>query len=447
MHSFRSRYARILIAVSLTAGLILSGGWPTAATHAQVGSETQVDPACDPVLLTCNTYEFGGNWVVDPNTTSAGAGGYFAVTHQALANTSFAYFETPWVENHIPDNESLVQGFAQATLIQLGLADPSPVAAGSLADGTLWHLYAAPIEGVNTGMLFAADTADPSQNDVMIILTSPADTFDQALTAVQSDIRVNGVNPLEGIDPAQAMAALQGGAVVTPAAETSPTPATTPTVPPSATSPSGQAGQSLTIGADTLTFTADWQIDPENTAEGQAATFEYVLDPRILFSYLQGADRESGGNIQVALQILDGPAIMGADNAQELASEVLPNGSAYELYTWEREGAAETALFLIDVTTTPGTLRVQILLAPPELFLGSFDAVQQSFQINGEPVFGELDLSVLAGLLGDTPAIASTFPASTGAVTETTPTPTAGGSVDSLRDRLTPVAEANGDAP
>ncbi len=225
MGSFRSRHARILVVLSLfVCSILASGGWSTAFAQAQGGPATQVDPACDPTQLICNTYEFGGDWVVDPNTSASGAGGYFGLTNQALVNTSFSYFETPWVDNHIPDNESLVQGFAQAALMQLGLMDPAPVATGSLADGTIWHLYAAPTEGVTTGMLFAADTADPSQNDIMILLTSPADTFDQALMAVQSDIRVNGESPLAGIDPAQATTALEGGVAVTPVSWNHPNP-------------------------------------------------------------------------------------------------------------------------------------------------------------------------------------------------------------------------------
>ena len=439
MGSFRSRHARILVVLSLfVCSILASGGLPAATTHAQGGPATQVDPACDPTQLVCNTYEFGGDWVVDPSTSASGAGGYFALTNQALANTSFSYFETPWVDNHIPDNESLVQNFAQVTLVQLGLTDPAPVATGALADGTIWHLYAAPTEGVTTGMLFAADTADPSQNDVMIILMSPAETFDQALMAVQSDIRVNGESPLTGIDPAQATSALEGGVAVTPVVGTTPTPGLTPTIPPAATTTSGQTGQSFTIGADTLSYTGNWQLDPENSTEGQVASFVDGGNPNIGFSYLQGADRETGGDIEVALQILDFPMIAEAQNAQQVASEVLPSGRAYELYTWEREGADEVGLLFIDVTTTPGILHAQILLAPPDLFLASLDFVKESFQINGEPVLSELDTSTIAGLLGDSPSATST--ALETPAMETTSTPAADASLESLRDRLTPVA-------
>ena len=77
--------------------------------QAQSDSAVQVVPDCDPAQATCNTYEFGGDWVVDPNTSQSGPGtGFFAVTNQVLADTTFSYFESPWVQNHIPDNESLV---------------------------------------------------------------------------------------------------------------------------------------------------------------------------------------------------------------------------------------------------------------------------------------------------------------------------------------------------
>ncbi len=165
------------------------------------------------------------------------------------------------------------------------------------------------------------------------------------------------------------------------------------------------------------------------------ASFVDGGNPNIGFSYLQGADRETGGNIEVALQILDFPFIMEAQNAQQVAREVLPSGRAYQLYTWEREGADEVGLMFIDVTTIPGILKAQVLLAPPDLFLASLDSVKESFQINGEPVLSELDTSTIAGLLGDIASPAST--ASESPATEPTSTSAAD---ESLRDRLTPVA-------
>ena len=186
----------------------------------QNGQGTQVVPDCDPSQAICNTYEVSGEWAPDPDTTMTGAGGFFAVRHSVLADTSFQYFESPWVQNHIPDNEALLQGMAFAILSQMGQTSPAPVATGTLADGTLWHLYAVPIDGSLTGFLFTADTADPSQNDVTTILASPAGIFDQSLAAVQTDIRVNGVSPLAGIDPTQVMTALGSEGAVTPSAAT-----------------------------------------------------------------------------------------------------------------------------------------------------------------------------------------------------------------------------------
>jgi hypothetical protein len=114
----------------------------------------------------------------------------------------------------------------------------------------------------------------------------------------------------------------------------------------------------------------------------------------------------------------------------------LPSGSAYELYTWEREGAAEIALFLIDVTTVPGTLRAQVLLAPPDQFLSSLGSAKESFQINGEPAFDELDPSTIAGLLADsTPVMPTALSTPASALTPTT----SGGFSESPRGRLTPI--------
>jgi len=243
MQSFRSRRVRILTLLSLLlVSSLTSEAWFATVAQAQGGQESQVVPNCDPSQRTCNTYEFTGNWVTDPNTNVAGPStGFFAVMNQTLANTTFNYTETPWVANHVPDNQSLVEELASAILSQIGLATLSPVATGALADGTLWNVYSVPAGGVTYGMLFAADTADPSQNDVTMMLTSPASTFDQALTAVQNDIRVNGVSPLAGIDPAQTMIALGGGVAITPSPSTTATagitlaPGTTPAAPPTPT--------------------------------------------------------------------------------------------------------------------------------------------------------------------------------------------------------------------
>jgi hypothetical protein len=278
-------------------------------------------------------------------------------------------------------------------------------------------------------MLFAADTADPSENDVEIMLTSPVSTFDQALTAVQTDIRVNGVSPLAGVDPAQVMSALGGGAAVTPAADMTPTPGTTPTPTtppvapptPTAAAPSIPLDQSLTVGTDTFAYGGDWQYDPANST-GTVATFQNALDPRLMFVHLQARDRMSGGDAQLALELLDAPTTFAAQSVQLLASETLPSGHAYALYRWEREGADEVALFVVDVTTTPGTAVMQALFAPPDQFISSLVSVQQSFQINGVPPFGELDPAMLAPLIGGEVAVTPT----TGTAPPAGPTPTPG---------------------
>lgn len=430
MRSLRRRYARVLVVLSLLMLALPATGIPARAaqqTPAPGATGTQVVPGCDPTQATCNTYEFGGGWVTDPDTSMTGAGGYFAVEHQVLAETAFQYFETPWGPNHVTDNAGLMEGWAVSLLAMIGQVAPVPVATGTLADGTLWHLYAVPFGEIPFGMLFTADTADPSQHDVTTMLTSPASTYDQAIAAVQADIRVNGTSPLAGIDPAQALAALGGAAPVTPAPGTTPvagtTPATgtTPGAPPTPTTPGISLDQSAIVGSDTIAYGGEWTLDPANSSL-EIATFQTTLDPRIVFSYGQGPDRISGGDAQLAIPILDPPTAFDAVNAQQLASEVLPSGRAYALYTWDRAGAAEVALFVVDVTATPGTVRMQILFAPPDLFVSSLTSVQQSFLINGEAPFAELDPSTLATLIGGGTAVTPTA----GPTPATVPTPTPG---------------------
>ncbi len=429
MNSLWPHNVRILIVLPLLLGFSLTTG---AGSAAVAQAPAQVVPDCDPAQRTCNTYEFGGDWVVDPSANVTGPGtGFFAVTNQALANTSFMYSEFPWAPNHVPDNQSSVEQTASAILTQIGFPSLAPVATGTLADGTLWNLYAVPFGGVTFGMLFAADTDDPSQNDVDMQLTSPAGTFDQALTAVQTDIRVNGSSPLAGIDPAQAMAALAGTAPVTPAVGITPTLGVAPTtVPPifptpdtlqTPAAPNAQLDQTVAVGTDTVAYNSgEWQYDPANSS-GMIAAFQNVLDPRLNFVHAQARDRMSGGDAQLAVQLFDPPTSFAAQNAQQLASAVLPSGHAYVLYRWNRAGADEVVLFVVDVTTTPGTGVIQALFAPPDQFGPGLDSVKQFFQVNGVAPFSDLDPAALVPLISGTTAVTPT----TGPTPPAGPTPSA----------------------
>jgi hypothetical protein len=437
------RASATIVLIVLILALPFFGLGAAPVVSAQGGLPTQVVPDCDPAQQTCNTYEFSGDWVVNPDANMLGSGGMFALTHQALAETSFTYMETPWVTNHIPDNEALIQNFALVLLSGIGQISPAPVATGTLDDGTSWHVYTVSANGSNYGALVTADTSDPSQNDIVTLLTSPASTFDQAVAAVQSDIRINGVSPLAGIDPAQLMTALGGGAGNTPVTEVTSTPGNTPTAVPSITTastaaiPGAQFDQSLSVGSDTVTYNSPaWQNDPTNTT-ADIATFQPTDNATVNFGYAQGPDRTSGGDVQLALTIVDPPTSFGAQNDQQIESAVLPSGRAYALYTWEREGASEVALFVLDVTTTPGTLRVQFLFAPPEQFVASLTSAQQSFQINGENAFSELDPRTLAASLGGV-TTAPTAPA-LAPTTGPSPTSSSGAFTDAPRAHMTPI--------
>lgn len=123
----------------------------------------------------------------------------------------------------------------------------------------------------------------------------------------------------------------------------------------------------------------------------------------------------SGGNAQIALQILDPPTAFAGQNAQQLAGETLSSGQAYVLYRWTREGADEVALFVVDVATS-GIAVIQSLLVPPDRFVPDMVSVQQSFQINGVAPFIGLDPAAFGPLIHAD--MAPTPPAS--------PTPTPG---------------------
>jgi hypothetical protein len=99
---------------------------------------------------------------------------------------------------------------AIAILSQVGIVPAPPVLTGNLADGTLWHLYTATLNGQAHGFLFTVDEIESSRIDIMTILMSPVSEFPQALGAVQQGITVNDASPLAGIDTGQVTTALQG---------------------------------------------------------------------------------------------------------------------------------------------------------------------------------------------------------------------------------------------
>jgi hypothetical protein len=245
------------------------------------------------------------------------------------------------------------------------------VALEPISPTTAWALTTAEYNSEPAAVLTYVDTSVSGQQRVQMLMGT-ADTLQASLADVQQSVQIDGVGTFNGVDSTRIGTLVDGGAPVgqTPAAvattpATVPSPVTAPTATTVAASttpvPAGQQGgpltQTATAGANTVTYGADWELDAANSS-AEAVILRYASDPNTNFGYLQGADRESGGDVRRALQIFDFPYAFAATNSQELASETLPSGRAYAVYAWEREGASEVALFLVDVTTTPGTFRM-----------------------------------------------------------------------------------------
>ena len=121
----RPATARFLLALLILA-LLPVGPLATSTVWAQNGQATQVVAACDPTQTPCNTYEFGGDWVINPDTTMEGSGGSSRSRTRCSPETSFQYFETPWVTNHIPDNECMNRKLCPRASISNGTDIPCP---------------------------------------------------------------------------------------------------------------------------------------------------------------------------------------------------------------------------------------------------------------------------------------------------------------------------------
>jgi len=113
----------------------------------------------------------------------------------------------------------------------------------------------------------------------------------------------------------------------------------------------------------------------------------------------------------------------GAVNVVEVASEALPSGNGYALFTGELMGMPLVILAHADVTTVPNEFRAQALITPVDDFEVMFASVQQSFVIDNMGAMNELNGVELAALLGTTGSDqqAAGATATPGADTATTP--------------------------
>src|SRR4029079_3414427 len=82
-------------------------------------------------------------------------------------------------------------------------------------------------------------------------------------------------------------------------------------------------------------------------------------------------------------------------------------------------------------------LRLQGLFSPPDQFMASLTSAQQSFQINGEQAFNELDPAALAAALGT--EVANTATPLTGPMAVPSPTSSSSAFTDAPRAHLTPL--------
>lgn len=363
-----------------------------------------------------STVTYGADWAPDPNSTGSGAGGQITLTHQTLANTSYTYIESPWVDNHIPDNAALMENMATVILTEVGVTPAPPVLTGNLADGTLWHLYTGTLNGQAHGVLFTVDTADPSQMDIMTMLASPVSEFPQALGAVQQGITVNDASPLAGIDTGQVTTALQGGTA--PAAGTTPVAGTTP--------PAPTGGQSITVSGATITYNDRWIFDTVNSTPDSHTFWDAADGSATWYGYLPTVP--TSGDAAAQLEAFNAQYFDGTfQNIQQVALEPNSPTIAWALTTAEFNGNPAAVLTYVD-TSVSGQQRVQMLMGKPDTLQASLADIQQSIQIDGVGAFNGVDSTRIGTLLGggapvgQTPAVVATTPA---AMPATVPAPTA----------------------
>ncbi len=400
MRVVHRRWLRGLVLLSLLALLVpLAGGSVAAQT---VGS---------------STIDGGAEWQYSVEASSPNGG---ILIHRSLGETYFMYLEEDLSALPAADNDTLLDTVTLPRFREaFGIADMPLTAQGSLVTSA-WRLYDMASADGSFLVLFVVDVTEVPGAGAVEILIAPKTTFADGLASAGANITINGYAALIASVPSTAILNAAGlpsspASTMQPTQAPTPAPASVPTPTPVMASAPTQApatgAQTVTTGTDTVTYGGEWELDSANST-AESAIFRYVLDPDVGFGYLQSPDRESGGDVQAAMRIIDPPRLGGATNAQELAFEILPSGRAYALYAWEREGVNEVALFLVDVTTTPGTIRMQFLLTTPTQFLPSMTSVQQAIQINGEGALRELDSAALASLIGGSGAPAQQAPAS-----------------------------------
>ncbi len=123
-----------------------------------------------------------------------------------------------------------------------------------------------------------------------------------------------------------------------------------------------------------------------------------------MFAYASGPNNVGAGPVEGVEGATDAFfADFGAQNLQQLVTEELPNGHAWGLTVFERNGVPGVFLIESDVTT-PGMARTQFLVAPRDEFAMHFTSAQASFQINGVAAYSEIDVARVTSLLGGGPA-------------------------------------------
>lgn len=348
---------------------------------------------------------FSDAWVYDAASSDPETA---FMTHADLPGTIFIYGEI--TDPTIRDAETGIEMFAEGFFGAFGDGDHAVVDSGTIATDTTWRLYTLSLETIPFGAYVSADATSIPGDVIITLLVSPLGSFDLATVEVQEGITINGVGTsMMSFDPAALSATLQGGGPVS--ATTPEASATVETVPDLTLPPLGaqtpesaqvevQLTENVSVGGAQVSWGGDWTYSDEASTPDQIAFFLNEASFSTFFGYAMVPSVP--GDVSTSLaEFTDGFfEEFGAVNVVEVASEALPSGNGYALFTGELMGMPLVILAHADVTTAANEFRAQVLITPVEEFDAVFASVQQSFAIDGDGAMTELDSDQLAALLG-----------------------------------------------
>jgi hypothetical protein len=359
------------------------------------------------------------------------------MTHLDLSGTIFIYGEIS--DPTILNAETGIEMFAEGFFGAFGDGDHAVVDSGTINTDTTWQLYTLSLETTPFGAYVSADATSIPGDVIITLLVSPLGSFDLATAEVQDGITINGAGTsMMTFDPAALSTRLQGGGPVggtTPDAsatvETVPdlrlppldTATQTPVVAPETAQVEVQLTENVSVNGAQVSWGGDWTYSDGASTPDQIAFFLNETSFSTFFGYATAPSVP--GDVSTSLaEFTDGFfEEFGAVNVVEVASEALPSGNGYALFTGELMGMPLVILAHADVTTVPNEFRAQALITPVDDFEVMFASVQQSFVIDNMGAMNELNGVELATLLGTTGSDqqAAGATATPGADTATTP--------------------------